>query len=500
MYSAPPIAFRSVKPLAIVGGGISGLSAAYYALQKGIPGEQIHIYEGSSRAGGKISSELLQGRVVNKGAEFIDSDQDKMRALCNELGVALIKSDDQGTLRFQLANGTVMEGDAFLEAYRPISQRIIAHKRELQRHPNGKLARALEHMSLDNYLNWIAEHTAARPERSVLRMLFDAVTFNNNRVDPNIIEMAKQCYASEAGNNPENINAMQFINEASGSLDAIFSSDCAYRVEGGTENMIHALKEKLSERGVHFHTNALVESVQKQANGKINLSLRGEHAGNVVADKVIFALPTYALNKIQGLESLGFDQQARDIIAETQYTNSIKFTVALKDGTVADNANFFSSHGYQCWSADPHQLTFLCNADEVSRGKVSMKSFVESRLTNYAQANGNSPDALFHPVTAETVSLSSPGKSPCYASPAPGQLSALEKLGTSLDILSANGVGVAGSFLPHRNHDGLTVGFMECGLNSAQHSCDMLLEREKPRGSWVEKFTQPRQTEHAMAM
>jgi monoamine oxidase len=499
MNSTSSTAAHSTDPLAIVGGGISGLSAAYYALQKGVPGEHIHIYEASSRAGGKISSDTLQGRLVNKGAEFIDSDQEKMLALCGELGVKLNKSDDQGTLRFQLPNGQIMEGDAFLDAYRPISERIIAHKKELQRHPDGKLARALEHMSLDNYLNWLAEHTAAKPERSFLRMLFDSITFNNNRVDPNIIEMAKQCYASEAGNNPQNINAMQFINEASSELDAIFSSDCAYRVEGGTETIIHALKQKLTESGVHFHANTPIESVRKQADGRTQISVGGENARSIAAEKVIFALPTYALNKVQGLESLGFSPQAKDIIAKTQYTNSIKFTVALKDGVVADSANFFSSKGYQCWSADSNQLTFLCNADEVSSGKTNMKAFVESRLTDYAFANGKSPDALFHPVNVETVSLSNPGKSPCYASPAPGQLSALEELGGSLDALAENGVGIAGSFLPHRSPDGLTVGFMECGLNSAQHACDMLLTQEKTRGSWMERFNQPPQAATLMA-
>ena len=492
-------ATADVKPLAIVGGGISGLSAAYYALKKGLPASSIHIYEGAERFGGQIRSDVLQGRLVNKGAEFIDSDQEKIRDLCAELGVPLKKSDDQGTLRFQLPNGNVMEGDAFLAAYRPISERIIAHKNELKRHPHGPLARALEDMSLDHYLNWVAEHTAVKQERSFLRMLFDAATFNTNRVDPNIIEMAKQSYASEAGNNPENINALQFINEASNELDGIVASDCAYRVEGGTENIIHALKQRLSEKGVHFHSNSLIESASKQANGQLQLSIRGHEASPIAAEKVIFALPTYALDKIRGLETLGFTQEAKDIIAQTQYTNSIKFTVALKDGVTADKANFFSGEGYQCWTADSKQMTFLCNAAAVSSGKINVKSYIESCLTGYAQANGKSPNDLFHPVSASTVCLSNPGKSPCYASPAPGQLSALEKLGHSMDSLAANGVGIAGSFLPHRGEDGISIGFMECGLNSAHQACEMLLPREQKRESWVARQIQPLQNLGASA-
>lgn len=175
------------------------------------------------------------------------------------------------------------------------------------------------------------------------------------------------------------------------------------------------------------------------------------------------------------------------MIAEAQYTNSIKFTVALKDGVTADSATFFSGKGYQCWSADPKQITFLCNADDVSKGKIGMKAYIEETMASYAKANGKAPSDLFNPVDASTVALTSPGKNPCYASPAPGQLNALDKLRSSMDSLAANGVGVAGTFLPHRSTEGLGIGFMECGLYSAQHACDVVLKKEKAQETWVHK-------------
>ncbi|XP_055677166.1 protoporphyrinogen oxidase [Lutzomyia longipalpis] len=49
----------------ILGGGLSGLSAAFYLLQKGVSGRQIQLFEASARYGGWIKS------VQQKGGEFI---------------------------------------------------------------------------------------------------------------------------------------------------------------------------------------------------------------------------------------------------------------------------------------------------------------------------------------------------------------------------------------------------------------------------------------------
>jgi hypothetical protein len=230
-----------------------------------------------------------------------------------------------------------------------------------------------------------------------------------------------------------------------------------------------------------------VKSVRKEADGKIHMQIASEPPRDVESDKVIFAVPTYALSKVEGLDSLGFSEGALKMIENAQYTNSIKFTVALKEGQTANSANFFSAHGYQCWSADPGQVTFLCNADDVTSGKMSMKSYIDTCLFSYAKAHGHTQDELFDPISNQNIALSNPGKYPCYASPAPGQLEALDRLASSLDELGSNGIGVAGTYIPHMTPDGLGIGFMECGLYSADHACEMVMAKEKVRTPWVER-------------
>ncbi len=85
--------------VAIIGGGISGLSAAY-ALEKerakGSPVEY-RLYESSARLGGALYSEILEGCVVEAGPDSFISEKPWAAALCRELGIGdqLIGSNDE---------------------------------------------------------------------------------------------------------------------------------------------------------------------------------------------------------------------------------------------------------------------------------------------------------------------------------------------------------------------------------------------------------------------
>jgi len=73
--------------LIVIGGGIAGLSAAYYA-QKQIPEAQITLLESDSRWGGKIATERTDGFVIEGGPDTFLASKPWGVALCNELGLA----------------------------------------------------------------------------------------------------------------------------------------------------------------------------------------------------------------------------------------------------------------------------------------------------------------------------------------------------------------------------------------------------------------------------
>jgi len=84
--------------IAIIGGGIAGLSAAWSlekARRNGDPVEY-HLYEAADRLGGVISSEIIDGCVVEGGPDSFLTEKPAAAALCRELGIAdqLLPSND----------------------------------------------------------------------------------------------------------------------------------------------------------------------------------------------------------------------------------------------------------------------------------------------------------------------------------------------------------------------------------------------------------------------
>jgi oxygen-dependent protoporphyrinogen oxidase len=71
--------------VAIVGGGIAGLTAAYELGQRGV---SVRVLEATSRAGGVITTERVDGWVIDGGPDSMLVQKPAAVALCRELGLA----------------------------------------------------------------------------------------------------------------------------------------------------------------------------------------------------------------------------------------------------------------------------------------------------------------------------------------------------------------------------------------------------------------------------
>src|SRR5687767_14089278 len=75
---------RAAVDVAIVGGGLSGLSAARRVRAAG---RSVTVLEARERVGGKMRSDTVDGHHADLGAHWIDPTQDRIAALARELGV-----------------------------------------------------------------------------------------------------------------------------------------------------------------------------------------------------------------------------------------------------------------------------------------------------------------------------------------------------------------------------------------------------------------------------
>ena len=74
----------SGDPVAIIGGGITGLSAAYELHKRGVP---FLLFEGSDRVGGVIRTESVDGFTIDGGPDSLLIQKPAAVELCAELGL-----------------------------------------------------------------------------------------------------------------------------------------------------------------------------------------------------------------------------------------------------------------------------------------------------------------------------------------------------------------------------------------------------------------------------
>ncbi len=101
-----------MKRIAIIGGGISGLSAAYHlakARKDGAPIEYT-LFESSNRLGGSLCSERVEGCLVEAGPDSFLTEKPWAAMLCKELGLGdqIIGSNDAQRKTYIVVHGKLI--------------------------------------------------------------------------------------------------------------------------------------------------------------------------------------------------------------------------------------------------------------------------------------------------------------------------------------------------------------------------------------------------------
>ena len=101
-----------MKRIAIIGGGISGLSAAFQLEKARAAGADLDyvLFEGSARLGGCLSSDHIEGCVVEAGPDSFLSEKPWAASLCKELGIGdqLIGSNDAQRKTYIVVHGRLI--------------------------------------------------------------------------------------------------------------------------------------------------------------------------------------------------------------------------------------------------------------------------------------------------------------------------------------------------------------------------------------------------------
>jgi len=414
----PPAADAPTHRVAVVGGGICGMHAAYRLLKAGM---DVVLYEASGRVGGRILtriSALGPGLVTELGGEFINSNHADMLALAREFELRVFnRAETPAGRRFPNSayyfGGTRRDEAELVRLLGPLAARIAGDAALLDADPDTWVA-AFDRLSVTAYLD---RHADLIPQPWVRTLIETSIR-------------------TEFGLEPGQASAVQLLYNLptvdGNTFELLSLSDEAYRIQGGNGRLIAALAETLGER---IHTGHRLASVLAKPGEPVRLGFQDGRF--VVVDQVIITIPFTVLRGIPIEAPL--PALMRRAIAELGLGRNEK-VVGGFSGRVWQRPDGFVSQAWtdlgfaEVWDASHHQpnrtdaaLTFFLGGDETaalaaaSRGSDAQgkgQAFAE-RLDRYlpgvrAAATGR---------WARTAWTTDPYSLGAYSSYQPGQVS-----------------------------------------------------------------------------
>lgn len=296
----------------VVGAGIAGLTAAWRLRQAGVP---VRIVEANSRIGGRMFSlrnHFGDGQVIELGGELIDSDHVRIRALAQELGIALdnLLSDDstlQGDVWY--AEGRSYSEVEIMQAFVPLAAAI---ERDLATLGDGDIlwnshqnAQALDAMTVSQ---WLGREGATRWLRTLIEVAYTT-------------EIGLECDQQSA------LNLLTFIGTERDNFKIFGASDERFHVRGGNDLIVQALGGKLADA---IQTGTVLEALRQDADGRYVLSLRrGSASEQVRARQVLLALPFTTLRQVK--LDLELPPQKRRAIERLRYGTNAKLMIGFNE-------------------------------------------------------------------------------------------------------------------------------------------------------------------------
>jgi monoamine oxidase len=352
---ADPMAPR----IAIVGGGLAGLTAAYRLKQNGYVAT---VYEASTRLGGRCYSLrdfFAEGQIAEHGGELIDTNHTQIRQLAQELGLTLdnlAQAELNGTDPFYYFDGQIYSVAQATDDLKAIWQKmhddLSAASYPTLYNSYTQRGWELDHMSI---IDWIGESVPGGMS-SKLGQLLD-VAYN--------IE-----YGGES-NVQSSLNLLYLLGYSGpGKMRMFGPSNEKYHTRGGNDQIAAGLAAAVSNQ---IQTSMRLSAIRLNSSGSYTLTFdTGVSSIDVEADHVVLALPFSILRSID-YSRAGFNQVKQMAISELQMGTNTKLNVQFTNRhweTLGCNGETYADTGYQ-------------NTWDVSRGQPGTAGI----LVNYTGGN-----------------------------------------------------------------------------------------------------------------
>ncbi len=332
--------------VAIVGGGLAGLTAALRLKDLGMSPV---VYERSDRFGGRawtVEGVLPAGRRFEAGGEFIDQQHGRMLGLADRFGLVLddLEEMDLDGMRY-LFNGQEVSLEELTAATEPFLPAFLSDSAALGADYEAKAAE-LDALTCTEY--WDAKGVGG-----VLRA---------------VLEVAM---VTEFGREPSHISALHFVEDLPQVHDGSVGSDGVerYKFRDGTQALVSSMVNALGgTSGETLRTGHSLERVSKQGQG---FTLEWSGHPPLEVDIVLLALPLPALRTVH-FQGVDMPSALTDYITDAGMGTHAKVIAGFDskpwveagyEGEVLTDAS-----PQTCWDSNPFlegagSLTFLLGGD-----------------------------------------------------------------------------------------------------------------------------------------
>ncbi|MBI4699163.1 MAG: protoporphyrinogen oxidase [Nitrospirae bacterium] len=316
-----------MKRIAIVGGGISGLTVAYALLDKG-QGFDVTVYEADSRPGGKIWTEKTGGFLFERGANGFLDNKRRTLELCSMLGIEPLRSNDNSKKRYIFVKGKL----------NPLPESPLAFIRSDILSWAGKFRILMEIIAAKGPEDeTVADFITRRLGREALEKLIDPMVSGIYAGDPYRMSI-KSCFARIKELEQEYGSLIRALIKISREKKRAQANDKISVAPRGTLTSFYD--------GAQTITDSLADKLGDQL--KLGISVNGltndNHSyqlhtsnGTIEADIVILASPAYATAGI--LKDL--DREIAKILLEIPYPHVSVVCFGYKKEKVGNSLNGF---------------------------------------------------------------------------------------------------------------------------------------------------------------
>lgn len=316
-----------MKRIAIIGGGIAGLSAAFY-LQKAREGGaevEYKLYERAPRLGGVMITDCVDDCLIEAGPDSFISEKPWAAQMCRDLGIGdqLLGSNDEARKTFILVNGRLVQlpdGLMFLIPTKimptlmsPLfswGTKLRMAREWFYRPPRQDADESVAHFVERHFGREMVERLADPLLSGVYGGTADSLSVR--AVLPRFVEMEKN-YGSLAKASLALRKKMAEWKKSPNAPKSIFTS-----LENGMQQLVDAVARRLERDSVF--TSTAVRAVRHDV-GRWQVEREDGTRGNF--DAVVLAMPAYAAAELIRPAS----ERLADELAPIAYTSSI--TVAL---------------------------------------------------------------------------------------------------------------------------------------------------------------------------